>query len=153
MAFRRAARESNLIYSFDRTPIILLSGKNSKDFSVIAKLDQWGFELRYTSLERTLVDLTVRPAYAGGAAAVASAFEKAVGRVSADSLLEVLHELDHVYPYNQAIGFYLERAGASPEKLAPLRDGHMEFDFYLCHGIEQARYVKQWRLHVPLELV
>ncbi len=66
----------------------------------------------YTSLERTLIDITVRPNYAGGAFAVLDAYRQAIERnlISSNKLVVVFNSIPFIYPYHQAIGFYLERA-------------------------------------------
>ena len=75
--------------------------------------------LEVTDLERTLIDITVRPNYAGGAKAVLSAYRQARGRISVDKLLTFLKRFDYVYPYHQAIGFYLEKSSYPQSDWAP----------------------------------
>jgi len=57
----------------------------------------------------------------------------------------------YVYPYHQAIGFYLEKSeGYSSSALERFRDRYdFEYDFYLAYGMKDTRYDKRWRLHVP----
>jgi predicted transcriptional regulator of viral defense system len=64
-AFAGTQRESRLIYRFDDSEVALLSGKNTGNLEAI-EMDYGGTRLRVTSLERTLIDIAVRPAYAGG---------------------------------------------------------------------------------------
>jgi hypothetical protein len=64
-------------------------------------------------------------------------------------LAATLQKLSYTYPYHQAIGFYLERAGYNPAQLDLLRRFPMEFDFYLTHQTKEKEYVKEWRLYVP----
>jgi predicted transcriptional regulator of viral defense system len=103
-----------------------------------------------TSLERTLLDITVRPVYAGGVEEVLKAFIRAKGRADIQSLVEILRKLDYVYPYHQAVGYYLERAGYCPEEIELVSAIPMEHDFYLTHYTGETVYVKHWRLHVPV---
>ena len=74
-----------------------------------------------TSLERTLIDATVRPGYAGGVATVLEAYRRASEALTVSRLIDTLRKLDYVYPYHQAIGFYMERAGFPTKQLAPLK--------------------------------
>ena len=61
----------------------------------------------------------------------------------------MLKKLKYIYPYHQAIGFYLERAGFKSATLDLFRSLPREFDFYLVHDIKQKDYVKDWRLFIP----
>lgn len=113
----------------------------------------WGgdrsLNLRYTGLERTLIDVVVRPFYAGGIFEVAKAFENARGELSGNAMLAMLKRMGFSYPYHQAIGYYLDRSGYKPSVVELYRRLPMERDFYLTHGMERTRYISRWRLHVP----
>jgi predicted transcriptional regulator of viral defense system len=100
-------------------------------------------------LERTLIDITVRPVYAGGVFEVAKAFELAKDKLSVNALTAMLKKLKYTYPYHQAIGFYLERAGYKSSLTDLLRKIPMKFDFYLTHQKGETDFVKDWRLHIP----
>lgn len=60
-----------------------------------------------TKLERTLIDIAVRPNYAGGVHHVLEAYAAAKSRVSVNVLLATLQKMEYVYPYHQVIGFYI----------------------------------------------
>jgi hypothetical protein len=61
-----------------------------------------------------------------------------------------LRKLKYVYPYHQAIGFYLERSGAYKQKTMDLlRQFERKFDFYLTHGMVDRVYSERWRLFYP----
>jgi hypothetical protein len=57
--------------------------------------------------------------------------------------------MNYIYPYHQAIGFLMERAGYKEIRLKPLRSIKMDFDFYLVHGMKNPQYNKKWRLFIP----
>ena len=105
--------------------------------------------VRLTNIERTLIDITVRPIYAGGVFEVQKAFMLAKEQVSVNTLVAMLQKLKYVYPYHQAIGFYLERAGYKPNLLELLRRFPMDYDFYLAHEMGETEYIKDWRLYIP----
>jgi hypothetical protein len=153
-AFRRPVRVTKRVASTRDYKVIFLNGKNTNNLGVIeetftgAAAEQFG-RVRVTNIERTLVDITVRPVYSGGIAEVLKAFTLARERVSVNRLAAILKQLAFIYPYHQAIGFYLERAGYRPSSLDLFRDIPKEFDFYLEHNLKEKDYVKQWRLFVP----
>jgi predicted transcriptional regulator of viral defense system len=64
-------------------------------------------------MERTFMDIVVRPAYAGGINQLANAYKQAVARIDVDHLIKLLKKMDYVYRYHQSIGFLLERTGAA----------------------------------------
>lgn len=102
-----------------------------------------------TDLERTLIDATVRPAYCGGVAEVLGAYRTAKDRLSVNRLSAYLKRLAYVYPYHQAVGFYLERAGYTAAQLDLLRQMPRDFDFYLANAMKQTDYDDAWRLFYP----
>lgn len=102
-----------------------------------------------TNLERTLIDITVRPSYAGGAYSVLEAYQNALSKISLNKLVATLDNLDFIYPYHQAVGFYLERAGYSGKKLEELRNRKKEFRFYLTYDMEEKDFSKDWQLYFP----
>jgi hypothetical protein len=151
-AFQNRARASQYIFRHGSTKFVLLSGKQSGNLGVIPMPDETGTPYPTTHLERTLIDITVRPAYAGGVAAVLEAYRQAHRRLSIPTLVDTLARLDYVYPFHQAIGFYLERAGTTQEETAPLRALGLEYDFYLVNQIEKAARDATWRIYYPREL-
>jgi predicted transcriptional regulator of viral defense system len=111
-----------------------------------------GEEFSVTKIERTLIDIVVRPAYSGGVLQVLEAYKKARDRISVPTLLTTLKNLDYVYPYHQAIGFYMERAGYDVKDTERLRAIGMNNDFYLAHDLKEMEYDPNWRLFFPKSL-
>ena len=103
-----------------------------------------------TDIERTLIDITVRPIYSGGVYEVLTAFRNAAKRVSINKLVARLKMLDYIYPYQQAIGFYLEKASNYREAQIELMMGFdFTCDFYLDHEMGEVEYSKKWKLYYP----
>jgi hypothetical protein len=154
-AFKRAPRVSNSVVAFQGGRVCLLSGMHTGMLGVVsAPFPHVAPEqlLRVTGLERTLIDIAVRPAYSGGPDQILRAYTAAKPRTSIPTLMAMLAKLNYVYPYHQAIGFCLERAGHDQAALAPLRGLPMEHDFYLAHRMGTTAYIPRWRLHVPADL-
>jgi hypothetical protein len=168
-AFRNAPRTSNYQYMFEDTRLVLLSGKHTNNLEVsdipvpaasvvpVAPggdpAEQDTPTLLATKLERTLIDIAVRPTYAGGVFQVLEAFRASMGRASVATIIATLRKLKYVYPYHQAIGFYLERGGAAPKQLDRLRAMGVQFDFYLAHKMPEPQYDPTWRIYYPAGLV
>jgi hypothetical protein len=153
-AFANSPRVSNFVFKFESTRIVLLAGKNTGNLEVSDIPGPGQRTYRATKLERTLIDIAVRPAYAGGVFEVLPAYKQAVERgFSIPTLAATLKRIGYVYPYHQAIGFYLENAGADPGSLDRLRDLGLAFDFYLTHRMPDKSYDPVWRIFYPTGLV
>ena len=152
-AFRRPPRVSHNWVEYAGRKIYLLNGVYTNHLGIVTEevTDDDGrpVQARLTSLERTLIDITVRPIYAGGVFEVAKAFDLARDRLSVNRLISMLRKLDFVFPYHQVIGFYLERAGYKSSQLDLIRRLPMEYDFFLAPKINKTRYDRNWRLLVP----
>lgn len=151
MAFGRTQRLSKLVYETQDAPrMVILSGKHTRRLDVEPIEGPSGEALETTSIERTLIDIVVRPAYAGGIVQVLAAYEGARERVSVNRMRGLLEKLDYLYPYHQAIGFLMERAGYEPERVEMMHALGTEFDFYLAHGLKEKAFDEKWRLHIPV---
>jgi hypothetical protein len=146
-AFRGKQRQSAFTFRYEGCHIVVLSGKHTDGLEVVEMPLATGTKLRVTSLERTLIDATVRPGYAGGTTGVLEGYRRARGHVSVQKIIDTLRKLDHVYPYHQAMGFYMERAGFTAKQLAPLKAMGMNWDFYLTHGLRNPVFNRNWRIH------
>ncbi len=151
-AFQNQQRRSKLTYKYQDATITLLSGKHTGRLEVEPARAPSGHEVEVTSLERTLIDITVRPAYSGGVSTVLGAFGQARNRVSVTKLIALLNEFNYIYPYHQSIGFYLKRSGyTEADQLLAKADG-VKFDFYLCHGLKHPAFDPDWRVFFPRRL-
>jgi hypothetical protein len=151
-AFQNQQRRSKLFYKYQGTTITKLSGKHTRRFDVISAKAPSGHEVEVTSIERTLIDITVRPAYSGGISAVVNAFRMAKGRASITKLLNVLQKFDYVYPYHQCIGFYLEHAGYGGADQQLAKTIGTNFSFYLSHGLKNPLFDSYWKVFFPRTL-
>lgn len=148
-AFARPQRRTNYTVRSSTYEVVLLNGKATGRLGVEVVASELGKALSVTTVERTLIDIAVRPLYAGGVFQVLEAYRGAKDRVSVPGLLSMLKKLEYKYPYHQAIGFYMEQAGFQEELLEQVAKLGMEFDFYLSHGLTKRKYVERWRLFCP----
>jgi hypothetical protein len=149
-AFAAKPRMSSNSVQYDGQKIYKLNGRNTGRLGVVEiQPELCTAQISVTDIERTLIDATVRPSYSGGVSVVAAAFESAKDHVSANKIAAYLRELKFVYPYHQAIGFYMERAGYGGHELKYIQKFPINFDFYLIHGMKSTQFDKKWRLYVP----
>jgi hypothetical protein len=101
-------------------------------------------------VERTLIDIAVRPEYGGGVFEVLEAYRRASDKVSINRLTAHLKSINYIYPYHQVIGFYLTKAGSYRQsQIDLLRRFEISHDFYLMHQIQDKEYSSEWRLSYP----
>lgn len=152
-AFHKAARTSNNWVEHAGKKIYLLNGAATHHLGVENKLitDDTGeaVHARLTNVERTLIDVTVKPEYGGGVFEVLKGYELAKNRVSVNKLIAMVRKLEFLYPYHQAIGCYLQRAGYKSTQLDLIRRLPKHFDFYLAHDMGETSYDQEWRLYIP----
>jgi predicted transcriptional regulator of viral defense system len=148
-AFARKQRQSNMTYEHDDWSITIINGKNTGALGVEELIGPSEERLRVTNLERTLIDIVVRPTYAGGIFQVLQAYRAAKDKLSTNRLIATLKKLDYIYPYHQAIGFLMERAGYDEKRYSMLRQLGLKYDFYLSHAVQQPEYSSEWRLFYP----
>lgn len=152
-AFQKSPRVSQNEAVNEDIRIIFLSSAYKAMLGVTTETVNYGEDhdllLRFTNLERTLIDIVVRPFYSGGVFEVAKVFENAKDQVSVNRLKAMLKQMAFGYPYHQAIGFYLERAGYKQSQIDMFKNLPMERDFYLTHAMGKTSYLNRWRLHIP----
>ncbi len=155
-AFRGRPRTSKTVARYDGYQICLLNGKHTGYLGVQPRTVSWGPEednclVRVTDVDRTLIDITVRPFYSGGPDEVLKAYQRAGERASATRLGVYLRKMRYVYPYHQAVGFYMDRAGTFARSAVDrFRESFpLDFDFHLGYGLQDTRYDEKWRLFVP----
>jgi len=148
-AFKRPARRSTFVFVDERARYVLLSGKNTNRYGVEPTTTPTGEVVDATNLERTLIDIVVRPSYAGGPREVLAAYSSALPRISIGRLIDTLRALDHAYPYHQAVGFLLERAGWPATDLHDFEAMGLNWDFYLAHQMADPEYDSKWKLFYP----
>jgi predicted transcriptional regulator of viral defense system len=149
LAFSKPPRMSKNIALFKNHKIYLLNGKFTGSLGVTKiKVDQNYVYL--TDLERTLIDITVRPQYSGGLNTIMKAYSKSKNTLSIATIIKYLKKIKYIYPYHQVIGFYCEKAGMSKMELAKFFDQFkFEYDFFLAPQMKNPKYSKKWKIFYP----
>lgn len=150
-AFSRKQRVSNFTISNPGTPqtALIVNGKNTRLLGVEKFTSSRGEKILITDLERTLIDIVVRPIYSGGISEIIESYTRAKESISTNILRSYLKQLDYSYPYHQAIGWYMEKAGYEKSRLSLMRELGLEFNFYLTYGMENTQFDETWKLHIP----
>jgi len=149
-AFARPVRLSQAQVAYGEYTVVQLHGKYTNRLGVTEQTHFAAGRVTLTSLERTLLDVTVRPEYAGGVYQVGQAYQRAAGRVSVNRLLGLLAKLQYRYPYHQAVGFYMARAGNyKSAQLNLVRKLSAELNFYLTHELYEPAFDAEWRVFYP----
>jgi len=148
-ALKKPAKLTNNYADYRGRRIYLLNGKNTGNLGV----DSGDDNIRVTNLERTLIDIAVRPEYSGGIYEVLKSFENASEKVSINKLIAYLKKLNYVYPYHQCIGFYMMATGKYREsQLKLINKIEMTYKFYLTHEMKEKKFSKKWNLYYPANL-
>jgi len=149
-AFASRCRVSANEAMFADQTVCLLNGGNTDALGVIDLALSDGTSVRVTNIERTLIDIVVRPIYSGGVEELLRAFHEASGKVSVNKMAAYLRQLNYTYPYHQSIGFLLERTGKySATEISIFEQLPRDFDFSLIHQMKSPDFNQKWRLFVP----
>lgn len=153
-AFKNKQRLTNATTYIDGKKIWYINGKNTNNYGVTYKQIDPVLYIPLTNIERTLIDIVVRPYYGGGPRNIVQAYKSAKGKFSIQELERALRELNYKYPYYQAIGFYLEMAKVYDDKSINRFQNFdkISFDFYLDYQIQNPLYNPKWRIFYPAEL-
>ncbi len=143
-AFKKPQRTSNVHAAFGEYAITFHNGMYTNRLGVFTKDG-----LSFTNVERTLIDLAVRPLYGGGVFRVLEIFEKSIDTLSVNKLKATLDKLNFIYPYHQAIGFYLEKAGLDEKRLSVFMEYERPNKFYLTYEMKEVDYNEKWKVFFP----
>ena len=147
IAFSKPQRITSEVYKseLDNTRFYFIQKAHKKKNIGIISNDNYS----YTDLERTLIDIAVRPVYSGGVFEVLNAFEIAKENIDVNKLNKYLLELDYKYPYHQVIGFYMAKAGYADEKVNLFSNYLSKYDFYLTYNMSNKEYDSEWKIYYP----
>ena len=149
-AFEKPQRSSSVQYHWHGYTLHLLHKKTTRLAQGIEKTGMNKYTI--TNLERTLLDATTRPAYVGGVEMVLEAYIKAKGKLDTEKLFRYYKQAKFIYPYHQAIGFYLTRAGYPEKQISPFTTLPRLYQFYLDYGMKEKKFDPSWQIHYPKNL-
>lgn len=144
-AFSKPPRISNNITELPQFNILYLQSKKYDNKGIVPFRGIY----KVTDIERTLIDVTVRPFYAGGVVEVLNAYEKAKDVLDISKLYGYYKSMDFIYPYHQAIGFYLQKAGYKESQYNLFKKFDFQFSFYLTYNMLHKNYSNEWNLYYP----
>lgn len=156
LAFSRSMRLTNQIATFQlegkEYKVYLLNGKHQNRIGV-ESIQSFNLSTpsEVTNIERTLIDIVVRPVYSGGVEEVLQAFKAAKGQCSVNRIVAYLKKMDFKYPYHQSIGFYLEKAGYDEKVLKLLNKFEIKHKFYLTYKMADSEkaFSERWQIYYP----
>lgn len=144
---------------FSKPPRITSNKRNYKNFDInfingqyqnLIGITRFRDQYSVSDMERTLIDISVRPFYSGGVTQVLEAFVNAKDLLDTDKLYQYYSHMNYTYPYHQVIGFYLEKAGYSEKSYLKLLElNRSNLKFYLTYNILHKEYSKKWNLYYP----
>ncbi len=116
-AFAQPQRRAGTIARVGEYTLIWLTGKFTNRAGVLS-----AEKVPHTGIERTLIDIVVRPAYSGGAFMILEMYQQAIAQgTSGSKVTNWLEKFRYISPYHQSIGFLLrEKAGYTGPALATL---------------------------------
>lgn len=150
LAFQKNERSSNSIYEVGNFKIQLISSARNDKLGITSYTLTSGRQIPITNIERTLIDATTRPSLSGGVLEVVKAYKAALSKIQVVKLRAYLLSMNYTYPYEQAVGFYLDYAGLSEKRLKRIQDMcKNDFDFYLDRKMIEPLYSQKWRIYYP----
>jgi predicted transcriptional regulator of viral defense system len=132
--------------------VYLLESSYAENIGIIkTKIENSSDVVSVTDIERTLIDITVRPFYSGGVHEVLKAYCLGAEKLSVNKLSSYLLKLDYVYPYHQLVGFYLEKTGLISEKKLEKLEKRFSIkkEMYASYGEKELLYSERWKVHYP----
>lgn len=126
--------------------INFINGQHQNNIGIIDFREHY----KVSDLERTLIDIAVRPFYSGGVTQVLEAFVNAREFLDSDKLFYYYSKMNYSYPYHQVIGFYLDKAGYDEKEYYNfLQFDNKEFKFYLTYNMLHKEFSEKWSLYYP----
>lgn len=140
-AFSKPQRMTTKFKKFGGLTINFLKGQSPDHMNTIKD------NLRVSDIEKTLIDITVRPSYSGGSKNILKSFKNALTLMDPEKLIHYYKKLSFAYPYYQSLGFYLENSGYDKASFSELLKFNRTFKFYLDYEISDPKYCEKWKIY------
>ncbi len=156
-AFVKPNKRTSFVLSHNDSDIVIVERTRGTDHGVLpvrSKHSPCPAGSRVATLERALIDAVVSPQYNGGITSLCDYFRMAKKKLKTKRLLEIYRKLEFVYPYAQAIGFFMAHSGM-PEQAESIRRVYPPRQrFYVDHGAKTFWvYDEHWMICYPKGLV
>ena len=157
-AFSKPMRKTKNTFLFRYNGIMytvfLLNSKNTRNTGIIKKKAfEFSKAINVTNLERTLIDVTVRPNYSGGSSEILEAYKSASLLIDFNRMKLYLKKFDYIYPYEKAILLYIKYIGNSDllEKLYKAWYKRIDdnLNFYLDYQIADSKLDTNLNIYYP----
>lgn len=153
LAFSKEKKAKEITYKFRDYRFVLVNSTSDEKIGVKNIILSSGLIVPVTNVERTLIDIIVRPELSGGVQEIIKAY-KSIENIQISKLNTYLKKKSYVYPFEQAIGFCLDYAKVDKNKVDLfLKSCDLEYDFYLDRCIKNPKFSKKWRLYYPTFLL
>jgi hypothetical protein len=144
-AFNKSARISNNKRVYKNFSITFINGQHQNNIGVIPFKNY-----KVSDIERTLIDISVRPFYSGGVSQVLSIFNEVKNIMDTEKLFEYYRNMNFIYPYHQIIGFYLDKSGYPKESYDKFLSLRTDIKFYITYNILHKSFSEKWNLYYPM---
>ena len=156
-AFIKPRHHTSFVVKQRDHDIVIIERTRGTDHGVVAVRRQQSpcpVGSRVATLERALIDAVVSPHYNGGITSLCEYFGAAKGKLKTQKLLEIYRKLEFVYPYAQAIAFFMDHAGMQDHAEEVRRVYPPRQRFYVDHGAKSTWiYDERWMISYPKGLV
>ncbi|MDH6365657.1 putative transcriptional regulator of viral defense system [Enterococcus sp. PF1-24] len=159
-AFSKKMRSTTMIYNFQYHQefyrVHVLNSKNTNNTGVVYRQPiNFSKKIRVTNIERTLIDIVVRPQYSGGVQEILEAYIEAKEYIDINKLIAYLKKFDYSYPYYKSILFFLKYASYDLDQIETFEQNFIlnsienDVNFYLDYQIINKKLNKEIGIYYP----
>lgn len=159
IAFREK-QTSKLRFNYNKYEIVILNGQVLKKYKhdhfkrIDKQFDLPSYAETYID-ERLIIEALINYHYFGGADIVWNAGKNQFNNLDLDLMLAIYKEMELIYPYANAIGYWLERSGVSSKYISKwVKLVNHDLQFHLFMGDKERRvFNDKWNLYIPKRFI